>query len=351
MRTLPILVAAWLFVGARIALAVPANDACVDATIVAPATRLHETIDTASATTDVDDPAQSCTAGGPSQNSHSIWYRMTPPTDGILSAYTLNTVFPADPPTVVSVHTGACGSLAEVDCYDSPTDVSSYLHTAVTGGTTYWIAITSDAGSPGGAVEVRIYFDPDSPLCPHDAGDFAEKSSLTFARADGRVQLNARAFLAAPMPDVAARGFQLLVEDWNASYAPTVEWSYRTLPVPPGTVGTGCHPNDGWTAAATGRSHRYRNVSNAVPPACTPGSANGLTDVRVKQRPNDPSVVDVKVRTRGTAFASLTDVDAVRVSLTLDATVGPTNRERCAASYFPFRCRPNGSGSKVVCKY
>lgn len=333
------------------AAAAPLNDLCVDATVVAPTTRLHETIDTTGATTAVDDPLQSCTSGGPSQNTHSIWYQLTPPSDGILSVYTLNTAFPADPPTIVSVHTGACGSLAEVACEDSTTEIASYLHTDVTGGTAYQIAITNEAGSSGGDVPVRIYFDPDSPICPHDAGDFRPKSALTFGLPDGRLQLNGRVFLDAPLDDVAASGFQLLVEDDHAAYAPLVEWSARTLAIPAGAVGSGCGPKDGWTAAATGSSYRYRNVSNALPPACLPGSANGLSGVRLKRRPNDPSEVDVKVRTHGTTFASaLTGVESARVSLTLEATIGATNQERCAASYFPFACRPNGSGTKLVCK-
>lgn len=38
-----------------------------------------------------------------------------------------------------------------------------------------------------------------------------------------------------------------------------------------------CDPRDGWSASGS-RKRRYRNYSNALPPACTPGSAQGLQD-------------------------------------------------------------------------
>ena len=193
----------------------------------------------------------------------------------------------------MSVYTGACGAFTEVACDDHDDPLGSYLHTDVSAATDYWIEVARAPGAVG-AIRVVVYFDPDSPICPHDAGDFAiKKTSLTLGNPPGhdtRVGLRARPGLRAAVPDVATTGVQLLVETADGSdYTPIVEWSAETLAVPPGAPGTGCAPKDGWVVSANGASFRYRNVSNALPPACVTGSANGLTDVRVKRRPNDPA--------------------------------------------------------------
>lgn len=335
--------------------AAPGNDACVDATTVVAGTRLHDTVDPTDATTAPDDPLQSCTTGGPAQNAQSIWYRLTPPSPGILSVYTYSASLPDDPSTIVSVHTGACGALTEVACDDHENLIGSYLHTDVSAGSDYWIEVARAPGAADAAIEVVVYFDPDSPICPHDGGDFAiRKTTLVLGNPpghDSRVALNARAELRSALPDVAASGMQLLVEDDANSYASIVEWSARTLAVPAGPPGSGCAPKDGWIAAANGKSFRYRNVSNALPPTCAAGSANGLSDVRLKRRADDPRAVDVKVKARGTAFATtLAGVESVRLSVTFEAAIGAGNVDRCAASFFPLACKADGGGNKLVCR-
>lgn len=335
--------------------AAPGNDACVAATAVLADTRLEEVVDTADATTASDDPLQSCTAGGPAQNAQSIWYRFTPPSAGILSAYTYSASSPDDPATIVSVHTGACGAFTEVACDDHDNPIGSYLHADVSAGGDYWIEVARAPGAPAAAIEVIVYFDPDSPICPHDGGDFAiRKTMLVLGKPpgrDARVALTTRAELRSALPDVAASGMQLLVEDDADGYAPIVEWSARTLAVPPGPPGSGCGPKDGWIAAANGKSFRYRNGSNALPPTCAAGSANGLTDVRLKRRADDPRDVDVKVKARGTTFATtLAGIESVRLSVTFEAAIGAGNVVHCAASFFPLACKADGSGSKLVCR-
>jgi hypothetical protein len=343
-----------LVVAAR-AGAAPANDACTDATAVVAGTRLAETVDTSTATTAPDDPLQSCTVGGPGQNTESIWYRFAAPSAGILSVYTYSDGLPDDPSTIVSVYTGACGALAEVACDDHDNVLGSYLHTDVSAATDHWIEVARAPGAVG-AIRVVVYFDPDSPICPHDAGDFAlEKTNLTLGSPPGhgtRVTLGARPGLRAAVPDVATTGVQLLVETADGyDYAPIVEWSAQTLAVPPGGPGSGCAPKDGWVVSANGASFRYRNDSNALPPACVAGSANGLTDVRVKRRPNDPHGADLKVKARGSVFATaLAGIESVRLSVTFDPTIGASNHDRCAASFFPLLCKASGSGTKLVCR-
>jgi hypothetical protein len=335
----------------------PANDACVDATVVDPGTGLAETLDSATATTDLDDPLQSCTVGGPSQNTHSVWYRFTAPAGGVLSAYTLNTVFPADPPTIVSVHTGGCGALTEIGCYDSETPIASYLHVPVTSGETYWIEISNEAGSAGGAVEVDIYFEPDSPICP-DAGGTFLGSTFSLNRLGGpagdeRLKVTARLFLHQPLPWVPGTGFQIMAEDPDAAFAPIVEWSARTLAIPPGALHSGCGPKDGWSESASGSSYKYRNRSNALPPTCAPGSANGLTEIRLLKKSADARIVDVKIRAKNTTSQSTPALDgnpSIRLSMTAEAVIGPSNADRCGFSFLPLACKVNGTGTTLSCK-
>ena len=334
----------------------PANDACVNAITIDPGTRYQETLDSAAATTAVDDPLQSCTTGGPNRNSHSVWYRFTAPATGILSVYTVNTVFPANPPTIVSVHTGACGTLGEVACYDSETPIASYLHTAVTNGTTYWIDVTNQAGSPGGAVKVDIYFDPDNPICPDDGGSLL-KGSLGLVGLDApdgneRLKINVRAFIHESLPNLVDTGFQIVAEDFDGGYAPVIEWSARTLAVPPGGPGSGCAAKDGWVALGSG--YRYRNHSNAFPPACTPGSANGLTEIRVHRQSSDGRTVDVKVRASDTDVLHVPTIQygssRLRLAVTLESTIGASNADRCAHSFLPLECKANSKQTTVNCR-
>ncbi len=342
-----------------VASAAPPNDDCAAAVTIDPGVRYEETLDSTTATTAVDDPAQSCTAGGANQNSHSVWYQLTPPADGVLSVYTLNhSGFPVDPPTIVSVHTGGCGALAEVACDDSDTGIASYLHTPVTSGVTYWIEVSNEAGSAGGTVKVEIYFDPDSPICPDEGGSFLKSSlslvAIAFPAGDERLKVNARMHLHDPLPNVGVTGFQLLVEDVRNQYAPIVEWSARTLAVPPGGPGTGCAPKDGWTN--TGAAYRYRNTSNAFPPGCAPGSANGLHEIRLSRKSIDWRLVDLKVRATDTAllavpiFGPTGAPPRLRLSVTAEATIGPENADHCAHSFFGLDCIANSKQTTLKCR-
>lgn len=339
-----------------IAAATP-NDACVDATVVNPSTGLQETFDSITATTAVDDPLQSCTAGGPSQNDRSVWYRFTAPTSGVLFAYTLNTVFPADPPTIVSIHTGGCGTLTEVACHDSDTGAASYAQVPVASGTTYWIAVTNEAGSAAGDVEVDVFFEPDSPICPAAGGTLLSSTfslnRLGGAGGDERLKLTARVFLHQPLPWVPGTGFQVMAEDPGAAFAPVVEWSERTAAIPPGALHSGCGPKDGWSESASGSSYKYRNRSGALPPSCAPGSANGISEIRLLKRSADGRIVDVKVRAKDTTVLAAPGAGpspSIRLAITAEEAIAATNADRCARSFVPLPCKFNGSGTTFTCK-
>ena len=132
-----------------------------------------------------------------------------------------------------------------------------------------------------------------------------------------------------------------------------IEWSARTLAVPPGGLGTGCAPKDGWIILGGG-SYRYRNKSNAFPPACVPGSANGLTEVRLHRQSSDGRTVDVKVRATDTTLLQIPVIEfgtaRLRLSMTAESIIGPTNVDRCAHSFLPLECKTNGKGTKLGCR-
>src|SRR5882724_894324 len=77
----PALVAAVMVV-ATVARATPPNDDCAAATVITTLS-FSDVVSTTKATTAGSDPIQSCTE---SQNSNSVWYTFTAPSDGIAEA-------------------------------------------------------------------------------------------------------------------------------------------------------------------------------------------------------------------------------------------------------------------------
>lgn len=116
--------------------------------------------------------------------------------------------------------------------------------------------------------------------------------TVTIARhhtGGGKVSFHGHGILdwtGAPIFDPVSEGAQLVLTDLSGP-AVLVQLSGTTA-VPPGAPGTGCDPRDGWT----GR-YRYRNYSNALPPACTPGSANGLSRMTIRRSKANAFKIDV----------------------------------------------------------
>jgi hypothetical protein len=122
------------------------NDECSAATEVL-ALPLQDAIDAATATRSASDPLQSCTIGGASQNSHSVWYAFTPPVDATVRADTFGSTYD----TVLTAYEGACEALTEVACSD---DVGKGLQSEATfpvlAGITYRFAVTALGSLAGG---------------------------------------------------------------------------------------------------------------------------------------------------------------------------------------------------------
>lgn len=143
----------------------PPNDACADAAMVS-----ADTLSTTAATTDTSDPLQSCTFGGTNQNTNSVWYSFTAPSDGTVTANTAG----SDYDTVLTAYTGSCGALSEIACNDDvvfASDVTSQVTFPVTAGMTYLLEPTHSFLAPeGGTLHFTLTFT--SPLpCRGDCDD------------------------------------------------------------------------------------------------------------------------------------------------------------------------------------
>ena len=162
------------------------NDDCGEATVITDVPFLVDAFDTTDATTAGEDPVQTCTGGGPSQNANSVWYRFTPPSDGHITADT----FLSDYDTVLTAHTGACGALTEVACNDDAEGLQeSEVGFDAVGSTTYLIEVTSKTAG-GGSLFFLVDYAPDAPnddcATPTVIGStpFADKVSTRNAATD-----------------------------------------------------------------------------------------------------------------------------------------------------------------------
>ena len=136
-------------------------------------------------------------------------------------------------------------------------------------------------------------------------------------------------------------GAQILLEDLGNGGAAVFELSARheprSLPSPirPAT------PRDGWKVKPT--RTLYRNRSTALdPPACTPGSANGLG--KLQFRPRSDHDVDFKIKTRRSTIANT--VGPLRATLVLGKDASAGSAGACAVGM--LSC--TDLGSKLRCR-
>jgi hypothetical protein len=105
------------------------------------------------ATTDATDPTPSC---GNHSRAKSVWYRFTAPSNGTVTVSTIGSNYD----TILSVYTGACGTLSDTACNDdAPMTSQSQITFAVTGGTTYSFLVTAYTGN-GGSLVFSLTFAP-----------------------------------------------------------------------------------------------------------------------------------------------------------------------------------------------
>lgn len=113
----------------------PTNDECAAATAIAelPFATVQSTDN---ATEAVNDPESTCAIAGTPFGS--VWFRHVAARDATIAIATEGSSYD----TIVSVYTGSCGLLTEVDCDDdNGLDGSSRLEVSVVAGTTYWFVV------------------------------------------------------------------------------------------------------------------------------------------------------------------------------------------------------------------
>lgn len=128
----------------------PPNDACPNPRVIT-SLPYQDTLDTTKATSSSDDPV-SCTGA---RDSNTVWYAITPSANTVYAVDTRSSAFN----TVVSVFTGACGSLTSIACNDDFSVASnetdrSLLTFSASAGLTYLIEV-SGKGS-GGTLQIRV---------------------------------------------------------------------------------------------------------------------------------------------------------------------------------------------------
>lgn len=138
----------------------PANDTFADAAPISGYSGTSAVIDTTSATAEITEPAH---AGQGAY--HSVWWKYTAPTNGIVELDTLQSNQGFD--TLLGIYTGSSlGSLIEVAFNDDNDDNGNRSKAILTvdAETTYWIAVDGYGGATGDAVlnwKLSTYDDDD----------------------------------------------------------------------------------------------------------------------------------------------------------------------------------------------
>jgi len=117
-----------------------------------------EDVDTSLATTAADDPATSCGATSPPQQSHSVWYRYTP-----AAQETVEILVFSVHDAVLAVWTGQQGSLSPVYCLEYPADLHPSPTVFLDGGVTYWLEFTHRGQAAGGLLNIVLDLVPPPP--------------------------------------------------------------------------------------------------------------------------------------------------------------------------------------------
>jgi hypothetical protein len=150
----------------------PANDHCDNATVLTGPFPQTGTEDTTAADA-AGDPASACGFN----NTHSVWFSYTATGNDTATFETCT----SDYDTVVSVWTGACGSLSEVVCNDDDFGAcgppQSHVEWLMTSGTTYLIALagySSNSGNAGYRFDVV-------PTAPPPANDHCASATVLMA--------------------------------------------------------------------------------------------------------------------------------------------------------------------------
>ena len=91
--------------------------------------------------------------------------------------------------------------------------------------------------------------------------------------------------------------------------------------IPPGALGVGgCGPDDGWRFS--GRNYIYANESGALPPGCTPSSANGIQKLQLRDERANQSRIRYTLIAKQMAFLPGASAAAVEVGISGTDSLG-----------------------------
>src|SRR5262245_30479447 len=152
-------IAATLLLAAGSALAQPANNNCASAQVVVVAANSSTSVAGTTVGATVDGTA-TC---GSSSTTPDVWYRVTAPASGQLTAQTCTA---ASYDTVVSIRTACAGS--QLGCDDDACGVAnrSTVAVGVTAGTDYWIRVSGFSGATGTFTLTVTHAPPPQPPNP-----------------------------------------------------------------------------------------------------------------------------------------------------------------------------------------
>ena len=108
------------------------------------------------------------------------------------------------------------------------------------------------------------------------------------------------------------------------------------LSVPSGPIGSGCGLLDGWkrSGRTPNFTYTYKNLTNALPPACVPGSANGLRVVKVKDKLARDGTLAFEVTLKNATLPPLPMAE-LTASIVLGQSPAAGTAGRCARVVFP----------------
>lgn len=161
---------------------IPSNDEWATADVASAFPYADVTPGVRYATININDPQTTamgdCTIGFPRRGTHSVWYTVTPPSDGLLDVNTIGSVAGATPvDTFIGVFTGTYGALTQIACGDEghtafgPSVLSGI---PVTGGVTYSIYVARwSATSTTGNSAYTVNIDFTSTVTPPGAFDLS----------------------------------------------------------------------------------------------------------------------------------------------------------------------------------
>jgi hypothetical protein len=154
-----------------------ANDECIGAKEIPQTFPYSEIVDITNYTNNPTDPTLSCnvyevplgddgddTIEVQGTDGKTLWYKFTPPTDGVLSFVTddRRERFGPGLDMVLGAFTGSCSSLTEVKCVNGGFAAEEELYPTVRGGITYYIKVGDAGENPFGSgfFNFTVLFEP-----------------------------------------------------------------------------------------------------------------------------------------------------------------------------------------------